>query len=581
MILLVLTVAGALRTAPLPTLRASVPAVHSRAGLPTAAVASGVRCDDLIRTLFSNGVSASAVAAACSDSVEWVDMGLPKGSPLRGPAAVQDHLTALYPAGSKLVVEKLSDGALSGGFSWHREAEGAEGTGLRGITYIELDEVGKINYVQEGYEPLFKLGTLLEVIFKLAAKADKSEKDDTKAKGYESATPTDAPGIIRYLWEVAYPGGAEPTEALRFFSDDCVYEDFNYPKPFVGINQITEYINLIPELPNVIFELGRCSEGSARCCYTWKVKVNGQDGPSGISFKEVDTKTGKVTFNRDIPAPEWPRPLGRLAGAVRPKLRTFRSRGGEPSMRAPTPAAEAPSVLETVTSRVPRAAMALTWIAFSAYVAAFSPGDFAAPGDTELIMKAIDDPSSMNPIFFAVFNALGVLPGVNAALLLPGSKEQRPLPTVPFVASAFALGFGAIGPYLAVREPRPEPIARSELGFFSRYVTESRLYGAGLVAASLILINILLNIGDVSAATADFAELFASSKLVHVSTIDFAILSIFAFDPIREDMARRGWWDEDAAQVDNTQLLRLLAFVAVPVLGPCAYLVARPALSEE
>ena len=132
-----------------------------------------------------------------------------------------------------------------------------------------------------------------------------------------------------------------------------------------------------------------------------------------------------------------------------------------------------------------------------------------------------------------------------------------------------------------VREPRPEPIARSQLGFFSRYVTESRLYGAGLVAASLILINILLNIGDVSAATADFAELFASSKLVHVSTIDFAILSIFAFDPIREDMARRGWWDEDAAQVDNTQLLRLLAFVAVPVLGPCSYLVARPALSEE
>ena len=30
------------------------------------------------------------------------------------------------------------------------------------------------------------------------------------------------------LWEVAYPNGAEPTEALRFFADDLRYEDFNY-----------------------------------------------------------------------------------------------------------------------------------------------------------------------------------------------------------------------------------------------------------------------------------------------------------------------------------------------------------------
>ena len=30
------------------------------------------------------------------------------------------------------------------------------------------------------------------------------------------------------------------------------------------------------------------------------------------------------------------------------------------------------------------------------------------------------------------------------------------------------LGYGAAGPYLALREPRAAPVARSELGFFTK-----------------------------------------------------------------------------------------------------------------
>lgn len=84
---------------------------------------------------------------------------------------------------------------------------------------------------------------------------------------------------------------------------------------------------------------------------------------------------------------------------------------------------------------------------------------------------------------------------------------------------------------------------------------------------------------DPAAAAAEYGELFASSKLVHVSSVDFAILSAFAYEPIREDMARRGWWDEAAAEGENNAA-RLLAFAAVPVLGPAAYLLLRPALEE-
>ena len=65
---------------------------------------------------------------------------------------------------------------------------------------------------------------------------------------------------------------------------------------------------------------------------------------------------------------------------------------------------------------------------------------------------------------------------------------------------------------------------------------------------------------------------------MHVSTIDLAVLSTFAFEPIREDMARRGWWDEGSPT--DAQRNRLLAFCAVPVLGPSLYVALRPPLQE-
>lgn len=58
---------------------------------------------------------------------------------------------------------------------------------------------------------------------------------------------------------------------------------------------------------------------------------------------------------------------------------------------------------------------------------------------------------------------------------LPGAKDQKPVPTVPFLAASFALGFFALGPYLSVREIRDEPIQRSSLGWVTRNILV-RLY---------------------------------------------------------------------------------------------------------
>ena len=80
------------------------------------------------------------------------------------------------------------------------------------------------------------------------------------------------------------------------------------------------------DIPGVDFVPLRVSEGDRAVAFTWKVVVNGQDGPSGISFYQVDDE-GKVCYIRDIPAPSIkPPPLGTLAALYDPKLRVFSPR---------------------------------------------------------------------------------------------------------------------------------------------------------------------------------------------------------------------------------------------------------------
>jgi len=267
-------------------------------------------------------VDANAVAAACSATVVWEDMNA--AEPANGREAVRSLLASKFPAGARLSLERLSDGASSGGFTWHRESASRPGQlGLRGTLFAELDGNGLIAYVREGSEPIFKPGEAIEALLTTATQL--VGKPEKPTPTFTPKTPTAASDIVRYLWQDAYPGGAEPTEAIRFFSDAIRYEDFNYEEPFIGLAAVTDFVTAF-DIPGVEFVPLRISEGSSRCAFTWKVVVNGQDGPSGISFYEVDAQ-GKVCFIRDIPAPSIkPPPLGRLAAFYDPELRVFASR---------------------------------------------------------------------------------------------------------------------------------------------------------------------------------------------------------------------------------------------------------------
>ena len=218
-----------------------------------------------------------------------------------------------------------------------------------------------------------------------------------------------------------------------------------------------------------------------------------------------------------------------------------------------------------------RMALAAGWVGLGSAAAIVAPQGTSG-FDMELITTLISAPFSgaANPIFEALFNSLGVVPAVYAALLLPGAKDQPRLPAVPPIAASFALGFFALGPYLFLREPREGPVARSSLGWATRTVFESKPFALFNAGFALFLTGYAATHWSADALTG-FVQLWTEqSALCCVSSCDLLVLSLAMYGALSEDMKRRGVFEPAKAA----------AFCALPVVGPTLWLVTRPALEE-
>ena len=220
-----------------------------------------------------------------------------------------------------------------------------------------------------------------------------------------------------------------------------------------------------------------------------------------------------------------------------------------------------------------RLTLAAGWLALGS-TAVFVAPTGTSGFDTELITSLISSPFSgaVNPLFESLFNSLGVVPAVYAALLLPGGKDQPRLPPVPPIGLSFALGFFALGPYLILREPRDEEgsIQKSDLGWATANIFENKIFAAVNTLFATFLIGYAATHCDASTIEGFKLLWTEQSALCCVSSCDLLVLSLAMFGVISEDQKRRGVFSSASAA----------AFSAVPVLGPCVWLLVRPTLEE-
>ncbi|AEC05824.1 hypothetical protein AtNW77_Chr2g0224871 [Arabidopsis thaliana] len=178
-----------------------------------------------------------------------------------------------------------------------------------------------------------------------------------------------------------------------------------------------------------------------------------------------------------------------------------------------------------------------------------------------------DDGFRMNQILVGLWYIMGLWPLVYAMLLLPTGTSKTP--AWPFVVLSFFGGVYALLPYFALWNPPSPPVSETELRQWPLNVLESKVTaGVTLVAGlGIILYSVVGNAGDWT----EFYQYFRESKFIHVTSLDFCLLSAFAPFWVYNDMTTRKWFDKGSW---------LLPVSVIPFLGPSLYLLLRPAVSE-
>ncbi|XP_022771654.1 uncharacterized protein LOC111314494 [Durio zibethinus] len=213
------------------------------------------------------------------------------------------------------------------------------------------------------------------------------------------------------------------------------------------------------------------------------------------------------------------------------------------------------------------------WSALMYYVFNLAPNQTPSR-DLYFLKKLLnfkgDDGFRMNDVLVSLWYIMGLWPLVYSMLLLPtGRSSKKSIPTWPFLVLSCFLGAYALLPYFVLWSPPPPPVEENELKKWPLNFLESKLSaGISLAAGIGLIIYAGLANGDV---WTEFYRYFRESKFIHITSLDFTLLSAFAPFWVYNDMTARKWYDKG---------FWLLPLSLVPFLGPALYLFLRPSLSD-
>jgi len=275
---------------------------------------------DLVATkqCYTTTSGAKEFVKTCAEDIVYEDCYSAK-EPYVGAKAVEELMLSKISerkGNGEVRVDRISDGTIACGFAWTFTCGDKEG--LRGTTFVDFNKDGKISYVREIPEPIFKPGDLtvklLEAVTKGATPKPPVE--------YKPRKPNTASEIAKYLFNEVQ--GSSIEESLKLFDESIVYRDFNYQDVFRGKEQVKNFIEEF-NFPGITFKTDRFDDGRLSTAFTWEVVLDGiEDTTKGISFYELNPETKLVNYVRDVPESAIkPAPLGKLARQLRPGVGVF------------------------------------------------------------------------------------------------------------------------------------------------------------------------------------------------------------------------------------------------------------------
>lgn len=122
-------------------------------------------------------------------------------------------------------------------------------------------------------------------------------------------------------------------------------------------------------------------------------------------------------------------------------------------------------------------------------------------------------------------------------------------------------------------------VSRADLGWVTKNVLENKIFNWFLV---VLILSAYTSTGFASAMLADpaseikgYQEMFSSTAICSVSSLDLSILTLTMASLVPEDLKRRGVEDSNKANAIAASTILL------PVLGAALFCALRPSLPEE
>ncbi|MEN9232547.1 MAG: hypothetical protein Q6J18_07320 [Gloeomargarita sp. DG02_3_bins_56] len=203
----------------------------------------------------------------------------------------------------------------------------------------------------------------------------------------------------------------------------------------------------------------------------------------------------------------------------------------------------------------------MVWLGLLGYAFTLAPPE--QPDTLDLIQRLVRfQVAGINPLIVALFNLMGVWPGIYAAILLTDGRGQK-IPAWPFVAGSFALGAFALLPYLALRRPYRE--------WHGSVPWLLRLWNSRFLGAIWLVLTVgFLGYGLSQGSWPEWWQAFQTSRFIHVMSLDFLLLSLLFPLVLWDDMARR--------RLNPHPWFALVS--ALPLVGSALYLTLRPKLPD-